>query len=227
MRHLRWVTLCMLGMILLSACGSAANPTTPSSPVVAATATTAAIAATSVTDSGNGNQSPTVIPATVNDPEPTVVPTVANLAAWQRLPLINARTGESFTLADFYGKTIYVEPMATWCSNCRKQLTIVAETQAQLTNPDVVFIGLSVETDLAANDLAAYADEAGFDWLFAVSTPELLRELTAVFGRTITNPPATPHFIIRPDGTTTELSTGIEPSDVLLSALQAAGATAP
>ncbi|GAA5531057.1 TlpA disulfide reductase family protein [Herpetosiphon gulosus] len=227
MHHLRWVMLGMLGLSLLSACGSATNPTAPSAPRVAATMSTAATVTASVADAGSANQGSTIIPAPPSTTEPTVVPTVANLAAWQTLPLINARTGESFTLADFHGKTIYIEPMATWCSNCRKQLTIVAETQAQLKNPDVVFIGLSVETDLAASDLAAYADAAGFDWLFAVSTPELLRELTAVFGRTITNPPATPHFIIRPDGTTTELSTGIEPSDGLIRALQAAGATAP
>lgn len=221
MRHLRWVLFSIIGWGLLAACGSATPSTTPLATEIVNTAPSAVPA--SAVASGINDQSPTEIPATKTVPEPTAV----NLAAWQTLPLINARTGESFTLADFQGKTIYVEPMATWCSNCRKQLTIVAETQAQINNPDVVFIGLSVETDLAASDLAAYADEAGFDWLFAVSTPEMLRELTAVFGRSITNPPVTPHFIIRPDGTTTELSTGIEASEILISALQVAGASTP
>ncbi len=33
---------------------------------------------------------------------------------WTRLPLVNARTGASFTLADFAGKTVYVHAMADW-----------------------------------------------------------------------------------------------------------------
>ena len=34
---------------------------------------------------------------------------------------MDARTGQTFTLADLQGKTVYVEPMATWCTNCRQQ----------------------------------------------------------------------------------------------------------
>ena len=52
--------------------------------------------------------------------------------------------------------------------------------------------------------------------MFAVATPELLTALVEEFGRTITSPPSTPHFIIRPDGTTTDLTTGIEAPEVLL-----------
>jgi len=33
-----------------------------------------------------------------------------DLPAWQQLPITNARTGDSFTLADFAGKTVFVEP---------------------------------------------------------------------------------------------------------------------
>ena len=38
------------------------------------------------------------------------------LPAWQTSILSDARTGQSFTLADFTGKTVFVDPMATWCS---------------------------------------------------------------------------------------------------------------
>jgi thiol-disulfide isomerase/thioredoxin len=145
----------------------------------------------------------------------------ANRPAWQQVALTDAVTGKSFTLADFAGRTVYVEPMATWCSNCRQQLGNVKEAKAQLNSDDVVFVALSVETNLAAADLASYASEAGFDWTFAVATPELLQELTAAFGRTIANPPSTPHFIIRPDGTTSELATGIEPAANIIAALKA------
>jgi len=143
--------------------------------------------------------------------------------AWQQLPLTNARTGETFTLADFADKTVFVEPMATWCTNCRQQLNNVRAARGQLNSDDVVFVALSVETNISAEQLAQYADNADFPWLFAVATPDLLNELVANFGRTITNPPSTPHFIIRGDGSTTDLVTGIESPDQLISQISAAG----
>ncbi len=146
----------------------------------------------------------------------------ADRPAWQQLALTNARTGETFTLDDFAGQTVFVEPMATWCSNCRRQLTNVRDAQQQLAEDDVVFVALSVETNIDDAALANYADGAGFDWLFAVVTPEMLEQLAGEFGRVIANPPATPHFIIRPDGTYTELVTGIEPADQIISQITAA-----
>ncbi|MDX2160421.1 MAG: TlpA disulfide reductase family protein [bacterium] len=137
------------------------------------------------------------------------------------MPLTNARTGETFTFADFAGQTVFVEPMATWCTNCRQQLGHVRSAREQLGD-SVVFIALSVETNIASADLASYADDQGFDWQFAVLTPELLGELVNTFGRTISNPPSTPHFILRPDGTTTTLFTGIKSPDEIIAQVQAA-----
>lgn len=147
---------------------------------------------------------------------------VINRPTWQTLPLTNARTGETFTFADFADKTVFVEPMATWCTNCRQQLGNVSSVRTQVDANQFVFIALSVETNITADDLAQYAEDNGFDWLFAVLTPEMLGELAATFGRTITNPPSTPHFIIRPDGTTTELTTGIESDSQIIEQLMAA-----
>jgi thiol-disulfide isomerase/thioredoxin len=141
--------------------------------------------------------------------------------AWQQLPLTNARTGETFTLADFAGQTVFVETMATWCSNCRRQLTNVKEAKL-LLGDDVVFLALSVETNIDDGTLANYADGQVFDWLFSVITPELLGQLVDEFGRTITVPPSTPHFIIRADGSTTELVTGIDPAGDIVSQINAA-----
>lgn len=137
---------------------------------------------------------------------------------WQTLPLTDARTGEAFTLADL-GGTVYVEPMATWCSNCRQQLGYVQEAKAQLEN-DVAFVALSIETTLEPAALARYADEGGFDFTFAVMTPDLLRALAAEFGQSVANPPATPHFIVYPDGSRSDLMTGLSTPDAILAAVQ-------
>jgi thiol-disulfide isomerase/thioredoxin len=151
----------------------------------------------------------------------------AERPSWHSLPLTDARTGQTFTLADFAGKTVYVEPMATWCTNCRQQMGIIRDQVRTQVDPEqVVFVGLSVETNLASETLAAYTSTHGFDWTFAVMSPELLQELASTFGRTVTNPPAVPHFVIGPDGTTSGLSTGHHSADQLLTILTAAGAQA-
>lgn len=140
--------------------------------------------------------------------------------AWMNLPLTDVRTGESMMLSDLKGKTVFVETMATWCPNCRTQLGNVKTAKAQINDPNVVFIAISVETDLAAEQLAQYANNNSFDWFFAVSSPELLTALADAFGPTIATPPATPHFVLKADGTVGTLSTGIESSDQILAGLQ-------
>jgi cytochrome oxidase Cu insertion factor (SCO1/SenC/PrrC family) len=157
--------------------------------------------------------------AMMEKPEDAMVD-AAMLPAWQKVQLINARTGETFTLADFKGKTVFVEPFATWCSNCRAQLKNVKAARQQLDDQHV-FVALSVETNISPEAVAKYTNDQGFDWVFAVMTPEMLKQLTDQFGLTVANPPSTPHFMIRPDGTVTDLSTGIKGADAIVAELQA------
>jgi cytochrome oxidase Cu insertion factor (SCO1/SenC/PrrC family) len=138
---------------------------------------------------------------------------------WQTIELVNAHTGETFTLADFDGKTVYVEPMATWCTNCRAQMKQVIPVFEQLDSADYVFVSLSVAENVSNETLAAYADEQGYGWIFAVTPPTMLAALTEQFGRAVTTPPSTPHFVIQPDGSFTDLITGSETTDALLTRL--------
>jgi len=143
---------------------------------------------------------------------------------WQALALADARTGATFTLADLRGKTVYVEPMATWCTNCRQQMGVIRDQLLSRLDPErTVLVGLSVETDLPREKQAQYVDAQGFSWKFAVVTPDLLRELSGTFGQTITNPTAVPHFVVRRDGTASGLSTGFHTADRLLEELAATG----
>ncbi|HMP39552.1 MAG TPA: redoxin family protein [Roseiflexaceae bacterium] len=214
---LRIMLLC--GILLLGACAArpAASPAPPSDRVAV---TEQPMAEQPTTEQPTAEQPTTEQPTTE---QPTTEQPTTEQPAWQTLSLINARSGASFTLGDFAGKTVYVEPMATWCSKCREQLIQLNMVRNQLDNDRFVFIALSVETAISSAELARYADTQGFDFIFAVMTPELLLALSDTFGRTISNPPATPHFIILPDGSTSGLSTGIKPADMLLTALQEAG----
>ena len=139
---------------------------------------------------------------------------------WQSYELVNAKTGETFSLGGFEDKIVFVEPMATWCSNCRAQLKNVAKAQAKSTD-DVVFVALSLEGNIADEKLAAYAQKEGFEMIFAKASQKLLEELINLYGRGVSSPPSTPHFIIAPDGSTTEMKLGREAADILLAQIDA------
>lgn len=234
----------LLGILILAACSNAQPESAASEPAPAAMAeTTSEEAEEPVEEMAEPPQSEAAPAADAGEREAAAVPSESEseseaeaeavpaeaqadampveLPAWQTLPLADARSGEPFTFADFAGKTVFVEPMATWCGNCRRQLGNVQAAHAQLGDDDTVFVALSVETTIAPETLAQYADDAGFDWTFAVMTPEMLQELSGAFGQTVSNPPATPHFLILPDGSTTELVTGIEPSADIIAQIEA------
>jgi thiol-disulfide isomerase/thioredoxin len=145
-----------------------------------------------------------------------------NAPAWANLPLTDARTGESFTLADYAGKTVFVEPMATWCTNCRRQLPNAEAARQQLDPDQFVFIGLSVAENIDNATLAQYVEAQGWNFRFAVASAELTQGMIDSFGRTVVTPPSTPHFIIRPDGSLTEIQTGSHSAEDLIAELEGA-----
>lgn len=133
-----------------------------------------------------------------------------------QLPLTNAKTGESFTLADYSGKTVLVKPMATWCGKCKSNLQASREATTQVNSDNLVVVALSVEDNLEDSTLAKYASEEGFDFVFAVATPEMTRALDDQFGQTSLNPSIGSRFIIAPDGEISELTTGkVDPASLV------------
>ena len=112
-----------------------------------------------------------------------------------------------------------MENFATWCSNCRQQLTDTQKA-AEAAGEDAVFVALSVETELEAGDLADYADDNDLpDIRFAVMTPEMLAAVDDALGTSALNPPSTPHVAIAVDGTPGELVTGFESPEEILASL--------
>ena len=193
-------------IVLLTACAPAASPPPTTAPP---------------TDTAPPPTEGAAAPATTPAQE-----VFAARPAWQLLPLRDARTGESFSFADFAGQTVYVHPMATWCTNCRaSQRSLRDNVVPQVNNDEVVFVSLDIETASQDDVLASYAENNSFPWRFTVATPELIAGLVEAFGPSVTVPPSQPHFIIRPDGSTTGLMTGNPTPDEVLSQLQeAAGA---
>ncbi|MBK8022418.1 MAG: hypothetical protein IPK19_13580 [Chloroflexi bacterium] len=212
----RHTLIAIAAAALLAACSPAAAPTPTTPPTAQPTAQPTAPAPTTIVEE---SVAPTAAPVEAETVQEMSLP------AWQTVALTDARTGESFTLADFAGKTVYIEPMATWCTNCRAQQNIVRDVRTQLGDASHVYLSLSVETNISGSDLAAYAQRENYGWTFAVATPAMLEALVQQFGRTITNPPSTPHFIIYPDGTFSGLESGRRHSaEELVAALTMTGA---
>lgn len=146
---------------------------------------------------------------------------MAELPAWQTLALTDV-AGATFTLDDFQGKPVFVETFATWCPNCRKQLADTDAAAGQLGDR-AVFVALSVETDLSPDEVAAYAEDNGFDNIrFAVMTPEMLAAVAEGLGRTSINPPSTPKVVIDAMGHAGEVQTGSESAEEIVAKIETA-----
>ena len=136
--------------------------------------------------------------------------------AWRTTALVDARTGESFTIDGLRGKLVAIEPMAIWCTNCRIQQGEAAAALDRLASPDIVYVSVDVDPNERAGDLAAYADGSGFDWAFVVATKEVARSLAATFGDQILSPPSTPLILVGPDGKVVDQHFGIRSADDLV-----------
>ena len=154
--------------------------------------------------------------AAPQDATPVAGGTETELAEWQTLAMTNVRTGQEFVVSDFLGCTVYVETMATWCINCMMQMVNVAAALPDLDPERHVVVAISIETQLAPEDLAKYAENSDFDWIFSVASPELLKAIVDAFGRDAVVPSITPHVIVYPDGTAGDLQTGgSSPEDII------------
>jgi thiol-disulfide isomerase/thioredoxin len=176
-------------------------------------------------------ESPDEAPMATPDPAtPTAVQSLA--AAESEIPtesaapedallayeLVDVRSGETFTLGELAAdRPVLVETMAIWCTTCRAQQRQVVEAHAQA---EFHSVGIDVDPNERADDLAAYAEVEGFDWRFAVADAQLVQLLTDRYGVAVTNPPSTPTLIVSTDGTVRALEFGrVRPAEELVAEL--------
>lgn len=141
--------------------------------------------------------------------------------AWFQTALIDARSGEQFTLGDFQGKVVLVETLAMWCSNCLKQQKEVKALHELLgERMDFVSLGLDIDPNENIQDLKAYIERNSFGWTYAVAPEELALGIRDQFGGQFLNPPSTPMFVIDRQGGLHPLPFGIKSAADLQQALQ-------
>ncbi len=158
----------------------------------------------------------TAAPGTATDAPSTAGP---DAEPWRTVELVDARTGELFTIDSLKGKVVGIEPMAIWCSNCRAQQGEASAALDRLASDDIVYISVDVDPNERADDLAKYSERFGFDWRFVVASPEVARSLAEAFGDQVLSPPSTPFILIGKDGSVVDQHFGQRGADELVDLL--------
>ncbi len=180
-----------------SASGGSPIPTAP----VAPAATGSPLASAAPTPSGPASTALATVSAT---PSPATTPGAAAAAlagrAWATATLTDASTGTPFTIASLAGRTVFVEAMAIWCTNCRAQQGRFTEALTRLDPSSVAYVVLTVDPSEGAAALAKYKADRGFSGTYAVTGKAVSTALAADFGANVLNPPSVPLILITPSG---------------------------
>jgi cytochrome oxidase Cu insertion factor (SCO1/SenC/PrrC family) len=151
------------------------------------------------------------------EPQSTVVPTIAiTTPEWFDMELIDAQTGEVFTINDYAGKVVLLETMAIWCPNCVVQANEVRKLHQLLGEPeDLISISLDVDMNEDQAALKEYSSGYGFDWHFVVAPLLVARALGNLYTAQYLNPPLSPMLIIDRDGDVHHLEYGLKKAETL------------
>jgi thiol-disulfide isomerase/thioredoxin len=151
------------------------------------------------TDGAVSSGPPSSLPASEPAGSPSASPSDAPADADPLLAfeLVDVRSGATFTLGELAAeKPVLVEAMAIWCTTCLAQQREVVDAHG---SADFYSVGIDVDPNERAEDLAEYAEREGFDWRFAMADPQLVQLLTDRYGFGVTNPPSTPTIVISAD----------------------------
>jgi thiol-disulfide isomerase/thioredoxin len=135
---------------------------------------------------------------------------------WFSAQLVDATSGDKFTIDGFGGKVVLVETMAVWCTNCLAQQHQIQALHDQLgMRDDLVTVSLDIDPSEDINYLRAFVNSNGFDWMYAIAGPDVAREIGQLYGDQFLNPPSTPMLIIDRQGQVHTLPFGIKNADEL------------
>ena len=206
-------------IFLITACTPAGNLPADTDPVPTETSI--------IEEETSEVQQEVIEPSQTNEPEDSgMIPTTEEVdetqvptretPAWFDAPMVDVRTGQTFSINDFYGKVVLVETLAMWCSSCLKQQIEVKALHEQLAGDDrFVSIGLDIDINEEAQDLKTYTEKNQFDWLYAIAPVEVAREISELYGAQFLNPPSTPILIIDKRGEVHLTNFGLKTADAL------------
>jgi thiol-disulfide isomerase/thioredoxin len=161
---------------------------------------------------------------TAEPPEPVGETAIQNDSMrpnWFSVNLTNVDSGETFRVDDFNGKVVWVETMAMWCSTCLRQQKEVLRLHELLNGSEgLISLALDIDPNEIAKDLEMYIQNYGFDWMYAISPPEVSHDIADRYGNQFLNPPSAPMFIIDAEGKVHPLRFGVKDANELWDKLQ-------
>jgi thiol-disulfide isomerase/thioredoxin len=128
-------------------------------------------------------------------PAVTVAPTaLADLPPEVAMAPLKDAKGESFKLADFFGKVMIVNLWATWCGPCRVEIPDLIKLHKEFHSRGLEVIGLSTEDpDASAEKVRKFIQDFQIDYRIGWASPQVGAPLMQ--GR-----PSIPQiFLISPD----------------------------
>lgn len=140
-----------------------------------------------------------------------------DLPAWMDFELVDAVSGEVFTIREMIGKPILLESFAVWCSTCLRQQKEVAKL-AESEGDRILHISLDTDPNEDLDRVKDHALRNGFGWYFAVAPIEMTQMLIDTFGLTVVNAPRAPVVLIAEDGSSRLLENGVKFAAELLEA---------
>jgi cytochrome oxidase Cu insertion factor (SCO1/SenC/PrrC family) len=137
--------------------------------------------------------------------------TVEPAPLWLSVPVVDAKTGKSFTVADLKGKVVLIEGMATWCPSCWAQGREIKKLYNLLgKDTDLTIISLALDSKEDAQTLNDYAKIDGFEWVFATSSLPMFHDIGNRYGALYLDPTLGPFLVVDRKGYVTHFESGLK-----------------
>lgn len=139
---------------------------------------------------------------------------------WFSTALTDANSGKMFMINDFQGKVVLVNLMAVQCDICKQQQEEIKALHDQIgMHDDFMSVSLDVDAHENLDTLKSYLNTTGFDWPYAVASPEVTKEIMSLYGDQFLNPQFAPIVIIDRHSEAHPLPSGLKRADELLQAI--------
>ncbi len=139
--------------------------------------------------------------------------------SWKDIALDDVKTGETFTISGFSGKSVLLETFAVWCPTCKRQQDEIQKLHEELGD-SVVSVSVDVDPNEDESKVLEHLDRYGYDWRYAVADNEFTQDLINDFGINVVNAPSAPVIMVCENGDTRLLDFGVKTSDELKSDLE-------